>query len=171
MIAHMNCVRAFLAVVSVVPVLATAGGFSLEMKNPDFKVIIPGLPEMTTFPHPPGAGETSLRSMSYGGPYTVAVKTPKAVSGVTAQQCASSIVEALPQRLGVPGQDGIYTARTNQQTFIAMYRSKVNGRLHAHLLSAAGSNCIEIHASKEGTSSDEVRAWLKAFAEARIEPR
>lgn len=171
MIEHIKIASVVLAGLLVVPALANTGEFSLEFKDPEFKVTIPSLPAMTTFPHPPIEVQTSLRSTSYSGPYIVMVKTPKAVPKMTAEQCAASIFEALPQRQGVPPQESIYKARIDPQTFIAIYASRVNVRLHAHLISAADSKCIEVHASKEWKSPDEVQSWLRSFGKARIEVR
>ena len=152
------------------PAISIAREFSLEMEAPAFRVTIPSLPEMKMFPHPLGASQPHLRLLGSSGLYTVTVLTPGSQAGMTPEDCARFIVGSLDKRPGVPSQEHIYKARINPVTFVAMYEKLVSH--HVHFISAAGgANCVEVHVSREWTSKDEGRSWLRGFADARIEPR
>ena len=153
---------------------AHAQGFVFEASAPDFKVTIPGVPNMRMQPHPMQDTHPHLRYMGADGPYTVSIVTPSAERGMSALQCASATVRSLAARPNVPPSDELYKARLDDNTFVAIYATQLPGllQLHAHLLSAAaGTHCVEVHVSRIATSVDDVAPWFNGFREARISAR
>jgi hypothetical protein len=149
-----------------------AADFAFEVPSPKFKVTLPNIPQLRMDVHPMNASRPDLRFLGSEGPYTVSIMTPTADSGMTALECASSMLRTLSQRPGVPQQDQVYRARINDNTYVAIYASKIPGavHLHAHFMSAvAGTHCVEVHASKISTSPDDLDAWFKGFGKANIE--
>ena len=150
-----------------------AEGFFFEVASPKFRVSIPGLPQMKMELHPMNASQPHLRFLGAEGPYTVAVFTPAAATGMTPLECAGATVKALAARPGVPPASEVYKSRLNDKTFIAIYAVQIamGVHLHAHLLSAAGGrHCIEVHASRISILEDELGTWVGALEKASIEP-
>ena len=149
-----------------------AEGFAFEVASPKFKVIIPGLPQMKMELHPSNASQPHLRFLGADGPYTVAVFTPAAAAGMTPLECAGATVRTLAARPGVPPASEVYKSRLNDKTYIAFYAvQRAPGvHLHAHLLSAAGKHCIEVHATWISVLEDELVAWVGTLEKASIEP-
>ena len=150
-----------------------AQGFAFDVASPKFKVSIPGLPQMKMEVHPRNASQPHLRYLGADGPYTVAVFTPAAATGMTPLECAGATVKALAARPGVPPASEVYKSRLNDKTFIAIYAVQIamGVHLHAHLLSAAGGrHCIEVHASRISILEDELGTWVGALEKASIEP-
>jgi hypothetical protein len=90
-----------------------------------------------------------------------------------ALECATSTLRELPRRPGVPGSDLVYRAKLDDQTYVALYAAKPPAPmlLHAHVMSAAaGTHCVEIHASKVVSSREDIESWFKGFDSARIFP-
>ena len=147
-------------------------GFTLEMKEPPFRVAIPALPAMEMKRHPFAGERPHLRLIGESGPYTVSVITPTADPGMGPEQCARSTAGTLSERPGVPKQ--VMRVRLDADTYLVMYPSKLPGgvQLHAHLLSAAGgTHCVEVHASRVVSSEADIDRWFKQdFREARIAP-
>ena len=151
-----------------------ADEFAFQVTEPTFKVKIPSIPQMNMDVHPMHGAKTHLRYLGSEGPYSVSIMTPTADSGMTAIECASSTLKSLGSRPGVPAPSQIYRARINDRTFVAIYASPNEGfmQLHAHLMSAAaaaGTHCIEVHASKIARSKDDIEPWFKGFGGADIE--
>ena len=149
-----------------------AEGFAFEVASPKFKVSIPGLPQMKMELHPSNASQPHLRFLGADGPYTVAVFTPAAAAGMTPLECAGATVRTLAARPGVPPASEVYKSRLNDKTYIAFYAvQRAPGvHLHAHLLSAAGKHCIEVHATWISVLEDELVAWVGTLEKASIEP-
>lgn len=146
--------------------------FAFQVKEPNFSVKIPSIPQMKMDIHPMHAAKAHLRHLGSEGPFSVSIMTPTADPGMTAIDCASSTVKSLGARPGVPAPSQVYKARINDRTFVAIYASPNDGfmQLHAHLMSAASDgHCIEVHASKVATSKDDIEPWFKGFNGADIE--
>lgn len=146
--------------------------FVFEASSPKFRITIPGVPPMKMDAHPMQASKPHLRFLGSNGPYTVSVITPAAAAGMTARECASSIVRTLGARPGVPEPSQIYKARINDNTFIAIYAWPLGGlvQLNAHVLSAVGgTHCIEVHATKMSTSEEDFALWFEGLTNANIE--
>ena len=153
---------------------AGAQEFVFEATAPDFKVTIPGIPPIRMGPHPMQGTHPHLRYMGADGPYTISIITPSADRGMTALECAAATVRSLASRPNVPPPAELYRVRLDENTFVAIYTAQMPGflQLHAHLLSAAaGTHCIEVHASKIATSPEDVAPWFDDFGKARIEAR
>jgi hypothetical protein len=151
---------------------ARADEFAFEVTAPHFKITIPDFPALRMDPHPMQGSHPHLRYMGSEGPYSLSIITPTSAPGMTALECASATVRALASRPGSPPPAEIYKARLDDNTFIALYSARAPGfmQLHAHLLSAAaGTHCIEVHASKIATSEDDIAPWFEGFRKARIE--
>lgn len=162
----------------LVLLLASAGAraedFVFEVAAPKFKVTLPDVLRMKLEVHPLYASKPHLRLLGTEGPYTVSVMTPTAEAGMSALECAGATLRSIAQRPGVPPREQIYRVRLNERTFAAIYSSPLPSamQLNAHLMSAAGgTHCIEVHASRISTSSDDVDGWFKAFDKADISPR
>jgi hypothetical protein len=149
-----------------------AEGFAFEVASPKFKVSIPGLPQMKMELHPRNATQPHLRYLGADGPYTIAVFTPAAAAGMTPLECAGATVKTLAARPGVPQAPEVYKSRLNDKTFIAIYavQAAPGVHLHAHLLSAAGKHCIEVHATWISVDEEELAAWVGTLEKASIEP-
>lgn len=149
-----------------------AQGFAFEVASPKFKVSIPGLPQIKMEVHPRNASQPHLRYLGADGPYTVAVFTPTAAAGMTPLECAGATVKGLAARPDVPPPSEVYKSRLNDRTYIALYGVQIatGARLHAHLMSAAaGTHCIEVHATHISVEEEELDAWVAAFQKARID--
>jgi hypothetical protein len=164
---------AMLASLASICLASHAEDFTFSVTSPDFKVVLPKIPAMSMSKHPMHSTRPHLRYLGSNGPYTVSVMTPTADAGMTAAECASSIVGQLVTRPGVPPLNNLSRVRINERTYAALYVSSPPGplMLHAHFLSAATgeSNCIEVHVSKVADSKDEVAPWFKGFGFANIE--
>jgi hypothetical protein len=149
--------------------------FSFEATAPDFTVKIPSIPALPLGDHPLHAVKPHLRYLGSQGPYTVSVMTPTADAGITPLDCATSTFRQLAARPGAPKPEYVHRVRLNEQTYAAIYAAPHEGRvmLHAHFVSAAaaGTHCIEVHASKVPTSKGDFAPWFKGFGAAAIEPR
>ena len=162
---------AFAAAVAVAPVAEAQ--LEISSSDPPFKAVLPGIPSMAMMPHPLREGRPHLRLLGTSGPYTVSVLVPTADAGMGALECASSTIRELPRRPGVPEPDSIYRAKLDDQTYIAIYAARPPAPmlLHAHVISAAaGSHCVEIHASKVVSSREDIESWFKGFGSTRIAP-
>jgi len=151
-----------------------AGGFTFEIEEPRVVITIPSLPQIDMDDHPVRAKGAHLRYFGSSEGYVVSIMTPTADAGMSPLECASSILGSLGDRPGVPARSEIYNARINDRTFIAIYVSRGDGvmQLNAHLVSAAaGTHCIEVHASRLATSPDDVKVWRNGFGAADIKPR
>lgn len=151
---------------------ARAAEFSFEVAAPKFTVTIPDIPALPMKPHPMRATHPHLRFLGADGAYSVSVITPSAAAGMSALECASAILRSLSSRPNVPPAAEIYRTRIDDHTFVAIYAVQLPGllQLNAHFLSAAaGTHCIEVHASKIATTEDDVEPWFKGFGKARIE--
>ena len=152
---------------------AGAAEFAFEVAAPKFKVTIPDLPPVPMKPHPMHSTHPHLRFLGADGAYSVSVITPSAAEGMSALECAGAILRSLPSRPNVPAAAEIYRARIDDHTYVAIYAVQLPGflQLNAHLLSAAaGTHCVEVHASKIATTQDDVEPWFKGFGKAKIEP-
>jgi hypothetical protein len=150
---------------------ARGGDFVVEVDAPKFRVTLPDILRMKLEAHPLHASKPHLRLLGTEGPYTVSVMTPTADAGMSALECASATLGSIVQRPGVPPRDQIYKVRLNERTFAAIYSSPLPSsmQLNAHLMSAAGgTHCVEVHASRVSTSSEDVDGWFKAFEKADI---
>lgn len=152
--------------------ICQAEGYEFEVTSPKFKVTIPNLPQMKMEEHPMHATQPYLRFIGSEVPYTISILTPTADKGMTALDCASSTIQQLPKRPGVPELNSIYKARLDDTTFIALYAIPFEGfvQFNAHILSGTNGYCIEAHASRISTSKDDVDAWFGGFSNAHIEP-
>lgn len=162
------------AVLLLASVGARAGDFVVEVDAPKFRVTLPDVLRMKMDVHPLHASKPHLRLLGNEGPYTVSVMTPTAEAGMSALECASATLGSIAQRPGVPPREQIYKVRLNERTFAAIYASPLPSamQLNAHLMSAAGgTHCVEVHASRISTSSEDVDGWFKAFEKADIAPR
>lgn len=154
--------------------LATAAhaDFKLDMKAPQFRVIVPSLPQVKMDPHPAAKEHPNLRLLGVEGPWLLTLNTPDADAGMKPQDCANVIASSLPNRPGVPPQDQIYKNKLDPNTFIAAYvapRSHGNMQLNAHLISQVGKNCVEFHIAKVTDDKKEAEGWFKSFKGAKIE--
>src|SRR5688572_17678889 len=149
-----------------------AEGFRFEVDSPRFKITIPGIPQLRMEVHPHNASQPHLRFLGSAEPYTGAVFTPAAAEGMTPLECAGAISRALAARPGTPPPDQILKARVNDATFVAMYAVSLVGgvQLNAHILSAVGRYCIEVHATKISIDEDDLAAWVTELEKASIEP-
>jgi hypothetical protein len=148
--------------------------FVLDVDNPQFRVIVPSIPQMKMDPHPGHKEHPNLRLMGIDGPWLLNVNTPDADPGMKAQDCAQAIASALPKRPGVPPQDQIYKNKLDPNTYIAAYvapRKAGQMQLNAHLISQVGKYCVEFHAAKVTDSLEEAKVWFKSFKGAKIEAR
>ncbi len=151
---------------------AAHADFTLDMKSPQFRVIVPSLPQVKMETHPSAKEHPNLRLMGIDGPWLLTLNTPDADAGMKPQDCANVIASSLPTRPGVPPQDQIYKNKLDPNTFIAAYvepRSKGNMQLNAHLISQVGHNCVEFHIAKVTDDKAEAQAWFKSFKGAKIE--
>lgn len=150
---------------------AAADDFIFEGAEPKFKVTIPNIPQMKMGVHPLNKAQAHQRYLGEDGPYTVSILIPTADPGITAVECASSVVRSIAQS-GIVPPSQIYRARLNENTFVMIYAVPQAGfvQLHAHFLSAVGgTHCINVHASKASTSKDDLDPWFKGFGAAKIE--
>ncbi len=152
--------------------VATAG-FAFAVQSPGFRISIPALPQMKMEAHPLQGAQPHLRFLGSDGPYTISILTPTGDAGMTPLDCANSVLGSLPSRPNVPPANRIYKARVNPNTYAAIYAVPMGGavQLHAHFMSAAaGTHCVEVHASRVSTSKDDLEPWFKGFGNASIEP-
>ena len=149
-----------------------ADDFAFEVASPNFKVTVPGIPQLKMEVHPRNASQPHLRFLGSDGPYAVSVFTPAAAAGMTPLECASATARTLGARPGVPPPAEVYKTRLNSNTFLAFYVSTSGGtvQMHAHLLSAAGgTHCIEVHATKISVEDEDLAAWITELEKAGIE--
>jgi hypothetical protein len=168
---------AVLALAAAFAVLATARAageeFAFAVTAPGFRITIPNLPPLRMKPHPMHATHPHLRFLGADGPYTLSVITASAAPGMGALECASAILRTLDARPNVPPAAELYRARLDDHTYVVLYATQLSGflQLNAHFLSAAaGTHCVEVHASKIATSPQDIEPWFKSFGKARIEP-
>jgi hypothetical protein len=153
---------------------AAAAGFTFTLDAPQFSITIPDFPLIDMKPHPMQGTHPHLRFLGADGAYSVSVITPSAAAGMSALECAAAILRSLPSRPNVPAAEEIYRARIDDHTYVALYAVQLPGflQLNAHFMSAAaGTHCIEVHASKIATTQDDIEPWFKGFGKARIETR
>jgi hypothetical protein len=151
---------------------SSAEEFVFAVTAPGFKVTIPNLPPLRMSPHPMQATHPHLRFMGAEGAYTISVITARA-AGMSALECASAILRSLDARPNVPPAAELYRARLDDSTYVVLYAAHLPGflQLNAHFLSAAaGTHCIEVHASKIASSLEDIDPWFKSFDKAKIEP-
>jgi hypothetical protein len=148
-----------------------ADTYRFQGSEPNFTVTIPSLPQIKMEVHPMHETKPQLRYMGSKESYSISILTPTADAGMTALDCASSILGSLENRPGVPDVSQIYLAKINEQTYAAIYASPQDGflQLHAHFISSTKTHCIEVHASKISQSKDDVEPWFKGFDRANIE--
>lgn len=154
--------------------LCAASGFTLEVKSPDVTVTLPDfIPSMKMAPHPMRMTRTHLRLLGHDGPYTVSVITPTADKGMGPRECAAATTSSLAGRPGVPPLKEVVKGRLNERTYIAMYGSRLPDgvQLHAHLFSAAGTHCIEVHVSKVASPDEDFDPWFKGWGKASIDAK
>lgn len=164
----------FFTVLLLASAVTRAGDFVVEVDAPGFRVTLPEVLRMKMGVHPLHASKPHLRLLGNEGPYTVSVMTPAAEAGMSALECASATLGSIAQRPGVPPRGQIYKVRLNERTFAAIYAVPLPSamQLNAHLMSAGGgTHCIEVHATRISTSSEDVDGWFKAFEKADISPR
>ncbi len=151
-----------------------AVGFVAEVSAPNFKILLPNIPEFKLQKHPSNAANPHMKLLGSQGPYTISVLAPTADKGMTANDCASALIQSFSKRPGLPPAESIYKARINSNTFIAIYVLK-NDKLrllNAHIMSAAGgTHCVEVHVAKETAVKEDVEPWFKAFGDANIVPQ
>jgi hypothetical protein len=150
-----------------------AEGFFFEVDSPNFRITIPGIPQMKMEVHPNRASQPHLRFLGSAEPYTVAVFTPTAVEGMTPLECASAVARTLAARPGTPPPDQVVKARLNDKTFVAMYAVPLamGAQLNAHILSGIGGrHCIEVHATKLSVDEEDLASWVGELEKASIEP-
>jgi TPR repeat protein len=150
----------------------TSDHFVFELADPKFSVTIPHIPAIKMAVHPGHDSKPHLRYLGSQGPYTVSILTPTADAGMTARECAQSEFKHLASTPGAPKDDKIYKARINDNTFVAIYATPVEGAvmLQAFLVSAAGgTHCVQVHASKMSTSKDDFEPWFKGFGKANFQ--
>ena len=150
-----------------------AAGFAFDVKKPAFRVSIPSLPAIKMEPHPMAAVDKHMLFEGTGSGYTVTIMTPEG-PGMTPNGCATSGVQVVAARPGVPPPQEIFKVRLDPSTYAAIYamRGPTSVQLNAHLFSAAGgSHCVEVHATRIAKSEQDIDAWFKGFRSARIEPR
>ena len=114
-----------------------------------------------------------MRFLGSNGPHTISIITPTAAKGMTPLECAGATVRTMGNRSGVPQASQIYKARIDDNTYVAIYASPLDGivRLNAHIMSAVGgTHCIEVHASKMTETDDELIPWVDSFSKASIQP-
>jgi len=154
--------------------LPAADEFTFEVDAPKFRITIPDIPPIPMKPHPMQATHPHLRYLGADGAYSVSVITPGAAAGMSALECAAAILRSLPARPNVPAAEEIYRAKLDDSTYVALYAVQLTGflQLNAHFMSAAaGTHCIEVHASKIATTQDDIEPWFKGFGKAKIEIR
>ena len=152
---------------------AGAEEFVFTVTEPGFRITIPNLPPLPMKPHPMHATHPHLRFMGAEGAYSISVITANAAPGMSALECASAILRTLDARPNVPPTAELYRARLDDHTYAVLYAAHLPGflQLNAHFLSAAaGTHCIEVHASKIASSPEDIDPWFKSFGKAKIEP-
>ncbi|TGL60531.1 hypothetical protein [Leptospira sarikeiensis] len=146
-------------------------GFSFSFDNPKVKVIIPEIPQIKMGPHPMAARGAHLRYMGSADLYNLSILTPTADPGMTAMDCAQSIISGVVQRFGLKQDQYAVFQGLDKKTFAVFYSIKVLefSQMNAHLVSsAAGKYCIEVHVSKMTSSEAEAKDWNKGMPNARI---
>ena len=166
-----------LALAAALAILATpragAEEFVFAVTAPGFRITIPNLPPLRMKPHPMHATHPHLRFLGAEGAYSISVITANAAPGMSALECASAILRTLDARPNVPPAAELYRARLDDNTYAVLYAAHLPGflQLNAHFLSAAaGTHCIEVHASKIASSPEDIGPWFESFGKAKIEP-
>jgi hypothetical protein len=147
--------------------------FAFAVTAPRFRITIPNLPPLRMKPHPMHATHPHLCFLGADGSYTLSVITAHAPPGMSALECAGAILRTLDARPNVPPAAELYRARLDDNTYAVLYAAHLPGflQLNAHFLSAAaGTHCIEVHASKIASSPEDIDPWFKSFGKAKIEP-
>jgi hypothetical protein len=151
---------------------AGAANFVFAVTAPKFRITIPGIPPIAMKPHPMHGTHPHLRFLGAEGAYSISVITASAAPGMSALECASAILRTLDSRPNVPPAEDLYRARLDDNTYVVIYAAHLPGflQLNAHFLSAAaGTHCVEVHASKIAASPQDIDPWFKSFGKARIE--
>jgi len=152
------------------PMIAHAEGFEFEMEDPDIRIVVPDLPEMSMETHPMHEKYSHLRYQGTAQPFILSVMTPTADADMTPEECMNSSASSYVERYEL-GKDEYAIYKLNESTFLLEYLTSTSGvdQIHAHLLSAAaGTHCVDVHISRLGSNDINIRDMHSRFGGAVI---
>ena len=173
--ARLKSLTTLLPLLIVSPVLAEQAAvddqFVQEIPNPNLRIIIPDIPNITLNTHPNEPGKPHLKATGTKAYTSVFVYAPKSERAMTPLACANTTARAVMQQLNLP-EEKTLRHRVDDNTFVLLYGLPLDGqvRLNAHILSAAeGNYCIDVYIFRLSAKTEEVEAWFNGFKQVRIE--
>jgi hypothetical protein len=156
--------------VSIFPLLfasafVCAQELTVQINEPNFSVIVPGVQQVKFEPHPAVAQNPSAKLMgSSADGVTASVLIPKA-EGASDQQCASWLVGSTLARYS-PDLGSVQLLPSGANAWVLVYAVKLGPieQLKAHVFSGNNKGqCIEVHMSRLGANEQQRQAWMSGF--------
>jgi hypothetical protein len=144
---------------------AFAEDLTIRLADPNFKVVVPGAPQVQFQPHPSASqNPAALLLGSTPDGFNVSALSEKA-DGASAQQCASWLVGSTISRYK-PDLATVQIIPAGANAWVLLYAFKIGPveQLKAHVFS--GNNrgrCLEIHMSRLGGTPEQRETWFRSF--------
>jgi len=161
-----------LALLTAVPCIASA--FELRLSQPELNLSVPGVPAAELHEE---AGQSASAKRSLTGVasnFAIEVELLAQTGQVSPRVCAGSLLRVLVAQPGMPNRDSIYRAPLDEFTFLVIYALGEGQarKLHAHIISAAGStHCANAHFVRPASPGEDIDEWRTTFTSARVVPR
>lgn len=145
--------------------------FVCQVKAPNIKIEIPGIPQIKMTVHPLHDAKPHLRLAGEKEGYVISIATPTADAGMTAEECAKSIAGSLLQRYDL-NQDNAFFGPAGKDTFQFRFILSLGDgvyQMNSHILSGyEGTHCVNVHITKVTKQKADFDSWLKGFPNAAI---
>jgi len=144
---------------------------TIEISDPNVRIIIPGMPGIDMEVHPMNQQKPVFRLLGSEGKTSVSVITPTIDTEVSPMSCATAVANFVLSTDTV-SRDQLFLGRANEQTFLIIYGLPMEKSvlLNTHIVSSAESGeCVEAHVSKISTADSDIEPWFNGFGESNIE--
>ena len=139
---------------------------------PKFTILIPDLEAFALGLHPNAATQPTARLLgSTPNGITLSVLTPTTSPDTTPAQCASWLAGTVLSRYA-PDLDALQLVKAGNNAYVLVFPFKVDAleQLKAFVVSGNGKGqCLEIHISRIGASTQERQLWLNGFRNVRVQ--
>jgi hypothetical protein len=147
------------------PVQALAEDLTVRLTDPNFKVVVPGAPQVNLGTHPAGAQNPAARLIgATADGFNVSALSEKA-AGASAQQCASWLLGSTINRYK-PELSTVQLFPAGANAWVLLYAFKIGPleQVKAHVFSGNDKGqCLEIHMSRLGATPEQREAWFRGF--------
>ena len=151
---------------------ASVSAFEFSLREPAFSLSVPGVPDIALGEEAVSADASGRRVLAGKDEiYAVDIELSRQSGEMSPRICATVMLRSIMDRPGAPPRASVYRAPLDVNTFLVIYAlgEGEQARLHAHLISSAGSDhCANAHFARAAKPGEDVDAWRSSFTSARI---